>query len=119
MSDDTLNAASRLSVIDALLQKLHEHYIFPEVVSQIQASLRARLETGIYDQCSTPSLFCEMLSQHLEEISHDKHLRVRFTRQSQRIDQPPPPQPKPDDSFAVFLRLRNFGFQKIERLAGQ
>jgi hypothetical protein len=119
MSDDIFDAASRQAIIDALLQRLYDHYILPNQIPQIETSLRERLKTGIYDQCLTPSAFCDLLSQHLQEISHDKHLRLQFIHQPQAAVQPPPPHAIPTDRFATFLRLRNFGFQKVERLAGQ
>lgn len=105
-------------MIGALIQALQENYIIADLVDQIAGALSKRLHAGGYDSYTAPADFCVALSEHLLEMSHDKHLRVCFS------PQPPPaqgasPQSSPEDWFATFLRLHNYGFQKVERLAGQ
>ena len=109
-----LTPALRATVIKEALQALNQVYVFPEKAQQMAAAIEARLARQEYDQSTSAEDFARLLTEHLQEISHDKHLRVLSTTGSgagfaQRLN--------PAQNRAASLK-RNFGFEKVERLAG-
>ena len=118
--DLTLNAAARAEIIEGIVKRLNETYVFPDIASQMGAAVRARLERKEYDQITSPMAFAETLTAHLREVSHDKHLRVGYSAQPL----PPenagggPPTPEERERARAQLSLNNFGFEKVERLPG-
>jgi len=48
-----LDATTRATLIDNLLQKLHDHYIFPDGARQMDTAIRAKVESGAYDELTT------------------------------------------------------------------
>jgi C-terminal processing protease CtpA/Prc len=105
-------------VIDSLIQKLHDHYIFPEVAQQMDAAIRAKAGVGEYDQLATLEELCERLTEDLQAVSHDKHLRLFYHAESEVEDEPEQPTPEQIEEFRTAMSLLNFGFARVERLPG-
>lgn len=117
--DITIDAAMRTQVIDSALRKLNDAYVFPDVARKMEAAIRERVQKNEYDSITSGAKFAQTLTAHLQEVSHDKHLRIGFS------DQPIPPdggrrEPSPAerDRFMSDMRRANFGFEKVERLNG-
>jgi hypothetical protein len=70
------------AIIENIVEGLRRTYVFPEVAEQMAQHLQKRLAAGVYDSYGGLEAFCEVLTEDLQSISHDKHLRVRW--------QPPP-----------------------------
>ncbi len=121
----TVDAATCAEVINALIAKLHAHYVFPAVAQQIEADLRQQLATGKYESETAAQAFCDALTQTLQAISHDKHLNVRYSAEAHL-----PANHGPSDTDTVAedstwretyreeRRLHNYGFARVERLPG-
>jgi hypothetical protein len=115
----TLDASARAAVIDGVLGALNESYVFPDVAKQMDAAIRARQQRKEYDAITSGPEFAQLLTNHLREISRDLRLRVTFVEQAA-----PPPGPPPASGQTVEDRQRtiggrqNFGFARVERLAG-
>jgi hypothetical protein len=111
-------AADRAAIVEDLLKGLSETYVFPDVAEKMSQHLRSRLAAGAYDDTPTLREFCERLTEDLQSVSHDKHLRVRWT--------PNPPDEAESEAAAKERRARevaemerdNFCFEKLERLPG-
>ncbi len=117
--DMTIDAATRTAVINGVLKKLSDAYVFPEVAKQMEQSVRARVAKKEYDQITSAKEFAALLTSHLREISRDKHLRIDY------FSEVMPVRPERAEPTAEELeRYRrnnmwgNFGFEKIERLEG-
>jgi len=76
--DRTLDAATRTRVIDAIVAKLTELYVFPDVAKKMEQALREHQKQGAYDAIAQSRAFAELLTEQLREVSHDKHLRIEF-----------------------------------------
>jgi retinol-binding protein 3 len=74
-----IDGATRARVIDGAIADLNEFYVFPETAKKMEAALRARQKMGSYDAVSDGETFARVLTSHLQEISHDKHLSVSFS----------------------------------------
>jgi retinol-binding protein 3 len=118
MVDIAFDASTRATVVDNLLQKLHDNYIFPDVAQQMDAAIRAKGESGAYDLLTTLADLCERLTEDLQAVSHDKHLRLFYHAEPEPTDEPDQPTPEQLEEFRAEMRLLNFGFARVERLPG-
>jgi C-terminal processing protease CtpA/Prc len=117
--DMTIDGAARTEVIDGVLKKLNDAYIFPEVAKKMEQAIRERVQKKEYDSVTSALKFAETLTTHLQEVSHDKHLRVNYSHdlippETQRRE----PSPEERERFLSFMKSINFGFEKVERLSG-
>ncbi len=127
MPDDGTLADQQMpgrEIVTTALSLLRANYVFPEVAEQAAAAVEARLAAGEYDDLDEITL-TELLTTHLQEISGDKHLRVRLGGGPPPGTGPERDKPKdPRDHEARRLamrqmgRLDNFGIQRVERLPG-
>ncbi len=99
---------ARSALIEQVIAKLCERYIFPELTTRMGATLRARQVDGAY-RGLTPEQFARTLSDDLYAIAADKHLWVRYREPGGAHGQPPTHEQ---------AALTNFGFGRVERLAG-
>ncbi|HKG21649.1 MAG TPA: S41 family peptidase [Blastocatellia bacterium] len=117
--DLVLDAGTRGEVIDGAISNLNDAYVFPEVAKQMEKALRERAQNKEYDNVTSPRAFAEMLTAHLREVSHDKHLRVIYS--SDVIPKEAPraePSPEEQQRFLNYMKSQNWGFEKVERLEG-
>ena len=80
MPDDGSLADEQMSgreIVTTALSLLRANYVFPEVAEQAAAAVEARLAAGEYDNLDEITL-TELLTSHLQEITGDKHLRLRL-----------------------------------------
>src|SRR4026209_458526 len=77
--DLTIDAATRTQVVDTILKRLNESYVFPDVAKKMEQSIRERVTKKEYDQITSAKLFATTLTNDLQAVSHDKHLRVRYS----------------------------------------
>lgn len=106
----TLDKEMRAAIIDELATALRERYVFPETGEKMANAIRENAAKGKYDDQSSASAFALMLTEDLQAISKDKHLRVRPTQFAKGA-----PPPKEDD---VIPARENYGFRKVEVLPG-
>lgn len=117
--DRPLDAASRAEVIEGVLEGLRAAYVFPDKAAAMERDVREREQRGEYERIGSSLELADTLTAHLQAISQDKHLRVRFSP-----DPLPPPGPGGKPGPAQLrrqeerLRSINFGFERVERLPG-
>src|SRR5207247_377913 len=83
-------------------------------------ALRDMLKRGRYDRLTGAKAFGDSLNADLRAVAHDLHLRVHYS------NRPLPPSGAGDAAppaeeiarVAAQSRLRNCGFERVERLAG-
>ena len=113
-----LEESTRAEVIEGVLSKLHAYYVFPEVAQAIEQAIRRRESLGEYDTITSGPQLARLLTAHLQEVSHDKHLHVVYFAEPQPVREGGEPSPEEREEFRQFAALHNFGFEKVERLAG-
>jgi hypothetical protein len=113
-----IDAATRKRVIDGIIEKLNENYVFPETAKMMEAALRKSEKRGEYKQVANGEEFAKSLTTQLQDVSRDRHLRVGFnplaTPPMPEMKAPPPPS---EEDRRAMLR-DNCGFVKVERLDG-
>jgi retinol-binding protein 3 len=118
-TDLPINAATRTVVIEAVLRRLNDSYVFPEVAAQMERAIRARLQRAEYDRVSSSAALAQTLTSHLREVNNDRHLEVSYRYEPIPVSagrgEPTPEQLERARRFAVSV---NFGFERIDRLEG-
>ena len=106
-------------VIRSLSEKLRAYYIFPDVAEKICNGLQKHLDDGDYNGMDEGEFFAYALTAHMQEVCHDEHVWVKWHSE-----------PLPDgeevlrlskkwmDDQHIQAKLNNYGFYKVERMAG-
>lgn len=117
--DLSIDAATKTQVIDTILKRLNDSYVFPEVAKKMEESIRDRVTKKEYDQITSAKQFATQLTTDLQAISKDKHLRVRYSHQP-IPERGPRREPTAADREQRRRELTwlNHGFGKVERLRG-
>ncbi|HWN18390.1 MAG TPA: S41 family peptidase [Gemmatimonadales bacterium] len=117
--DTTIDRATRARVVDGVLQRVNQGYIFPEKVAGMSKALRERMKRGDYDRITSARAFADTLTRDLQAASRDKHLEVSYQSRGV-LDEPPDAEPPPEErrARAAYARRVNYGFERVERLAG-
>jgi len=123
-----LDKKQRSAVVDTMAKEINQQYIFPELGKKTASFITKQLNEGAYAHIVDGKAFAKKLTNDLQSINHDKHMRVRFTPPP-----PPPPPPSANSQMAEIgmqnaklqqLKQRrlnqedNHGFYKVERLEG-
>ncbi len=109
-----IDAATKARVIDAAVANLNEFYVFPETAKKMEDALRTRQKKGEYDAITDGEAFATRLTENLQEVSHDRHLRVNFSPLvlakggRERI-------PDTEERMRTQMERNNCGFEKVER----
>src|ERR671925_247207 len=80
--DLTIDAATRTKVVDTILKRLNDSYVFPEVAKKMEQSIRERVSKKEYDQITSAKEFATKLTNDLQAVSKDKHLRIRYSHEA-------------------------------------
>ena len=117
--DLNIDAATRTQVIDAILKRLNDSYVFPDVAKKMEQSIRERVDKKEYDQITSAKQFATTLTKDLQAVSNDKHLRVRYSN-SPIAERGPRREPTAEEreQRKRDMNYFNHGFIKIERLRG-
>src|SRR5688572_607800 len=114
--DFSIDAAEREAVLDKLAQELKDAYVFPDVAEKMAADLKAK--KAEYDKITSGPELARKLTQDLQAVSKDKHLRVRASAtpfSKPKNDAPSAADRQRDQEFARFV---NGMVHKVERLPG-
>jgi retinol-binding protein 3 len=117
--DLTIDAATRTQVIDTILKRLNDSYVFPDVAKKMEQSIRERVEKKEYDQITSAKQFVATLTKDLQAVSSDKHLRVRYSHSAiPERGQRREPTAEEREQHRRDMNWMNHGFTKVERLRG-
>lgn len=117
--------ATRLEVIDTLVKKLNDHYVFPDKAKQIETALRQRQREGRYDAMSDGKQFAIQLTDDMRGVVRDMHMSVFFSPRPVPADNqvgPPPAsqaeweQRVPADKRQVMRQMASRSVEQVERL---
>jgi hypothetical protein len=118
--DMPVTAAARTEVIQNVIAELKKSYVFPKVADEVETALKTRVANKEYDKIESSNAFASTLTEHVQAISHDKHMRVRYHFEAIPKDDGVERGPTPEEIEEMRTRggAMNFGFEKVERLAG-
>jgi C-terminal processing protease CtpA/Prc len=112
-----LDAAEKEAVVLTISELLDARYVYPELGKQSGDGLVARFRAGEFDEVSQAGAFAVRVTEALQAVSNDKHLRVRLREPEMANAQ------REDPERAAALRAErsrrnNYGFARVERLEG-
>jgi hypothetical protein len=107
-----LDATASAKVIDRVNGLLDAFYVFPETAKKMSAALRRNESRGEYRTVLYGEDLARKLTEDLREVSHDKHIEVRFSY----VVQPAGLPSKTPEEWARRLAAINCGFEKLEHL---
>jgi len=117
--DLTIDAATRTQVIDGIIKRLNDSYVFPETAKKMEQAIRERVSKKEYDQITSAKAFAMKLTTDLQDVSHDKHLRVRYSYNPvPDLGQRREPTAEEREQQKRDLTWMNHAFTKVERLEG-
>ena len=117
--DLTVDASARAQLIEAVAKRLEDSYVFPDVAKKMGAHLRERAAKGEYDAVASAQALAAKLTEDLQSVSRDKHLRVRYSYEP-LPERPERREPSAEERerFRKELSWMNHAFEKVERLPG-
>ena len=74
---NTIDQAFKTSAIESLNQLMNDHYVFPEVAKKTEAHLLKQLADGHFDSYNDLGSFAGALTESVQSVNHDKHMRIR------------------------------------------
>jgi C-terminal processing protease CtpA/Prc len=107
--------SARDAVIDEALTQLQNQYVFPDKFGAIEQNVRKHQAAGEYAAAAEDKQFAALLTAHLQETSHDKHMALRYQPNARAK------RPAAFTSTAAQRdeeRRENYGLRKLEVLAG-
>jgi hypothetical protein len=118
-----LDTAKRQAIVDEISSLLNKNYIFAETAKKIEDRLRDRLKSGAYDKFTGPRDFAEAVNRDLAEVGHDRHMGFAYApvqaAEIARLQSRNEAEVKTArDRELEAAKRNNFGFRKVERLAG-
>ncbi|MCA9679136.1 MAG: S41 family peptidase [Myxococcales bacterium] len=114
-----IDAATRTRLIEAAAAAMEGGYVFPDLGGQAAAHLRDQAAKGAYDALVTAGALTDRLTADLRELTHDKHIAFIVSAQPlPLVDDDVAPSPEDLAAEARAEAVANFGFTRIERLAG-
>src|SRR2546422_7601440 len=89
-----------------------EAYVFPDTAVAMERAIRDRVRRGEYERITSAQTLADSLTAHLQAVSQDRHLRVRYS------DEPPPrldaqQRPTPPMEAPARAPLRGQSWQRL------
>ncbi|MFH1196142.1 MAG: S41 family peptidase [bacterium] len=108
----------REAFVENVSKQLNDNYVFAEVAAQIEKHLKAKLAAGAFDNITDATEFADLMTNEVQSISNDRHMRVRV-----RPTQLSAPAERPNPIIQNYetkkmLENINYGFRKVEKLEG-
>jgi C-terminal processing protease CtpA/Prc len=116
-ADMQIDAKRRQHIIDNLVLELNQGYVFPELAKKVEHALRQHQKRGVYDGIVSAEKFTEVLNEHLQRETKDRHLQVHYSEQA--IPEQNEDRKASSEELAAELadmKARNFGIERVERL---
>ncbi|MCB0564982.1 MAG: S41 family peptidase [Phaeodactylibacter sp.] len=116
-----LTAEEQAVTIDSLIRSLEENYVFPKLAEQMGQHLRQKQKAGAFKNLTDPVTFADRLTEEIQSVTNDKHLRVRFdpegaTEMRAHSDDEEDEGPNPE--WLARMARDNYGFKEVKILDG-
>jgi hypothetical protein len=119
--DTPIDARTKSAVIESLAVAVQTRYVFPDKGAALARILRQRHARHEYDRIGGSKEFADSLRAHMQAYTHDRHMRVHYRYEPLPLRHADDESPANDEERRRQLegeRLRNFGFERVQRLPG-
>jgi hypothetical protein len=119
----SLDAAQKQAIVDEISTLLNKNYIFADTAKKLEDALRAKLISGDFDKLNDAREFAQAVSATVLEVSKDKHTGFAYDPEMaadirQLMGQSEEEARKVRERQLLEAQRDNFGFRKVEWLAG-
>ena len=113
----TISAADKQTVVNAAIREMNAHYVFEDIAKKVELMLVEKQKADGYAAITDSDKFAEKLTEDVQAVTRDKHIRVRFSA-SPIPERAASDKPTPEELAAEKLddSLANFGVERVERL---
>ena len=118
VTDIFISESERNSIISSMIDQLNKYYVSSEKAALISKTIQDRNKKGRYSKINKGSALSDTLTKHLRELSKDEHLGIIFSAEKIPDEEMKPPTPEERERYKRFASAQNYGFEKLERLAG-
>ena len=95
------------------------YYVFPDIAEEICACIQQNFEEGVYADIDESDFFAYALTTHIQKVSQDKHLWIRWHPELvPEYEGSLLQSPENIEEFKQRAKLDNYGIHKVERLPG-
>jgi hypothetical protein len=120
-SAETLNKQTRKNTVASISHLLTEKYVYPKVAEKMNMYIQQQLKKGQYAKFDSADAFADQLTDDLQSLSKDEHLRIihspeKVAAKRQQEAQPDSAEFSPD--FLRQARQENFGFKEVKIIDG-
>ena len=116
--DNSLTEKYKEQAIHKLSQLMNDFYVFPEVAKLTEAHLLKQLKKGHFEQFKNDETFAAALTESVQSINKDKHMRIRKNRAYAAPENSP--NRKIEERLDQINRSRksNYGFSTVKIMDG-
>ncbi len=116
--DSPLSEEYKEQTIQSLSQFMDDYYVFPEIAKSTEEHLITQFSEGHFKQFETNESFAEALTESVQSINNDKHMRIRVNPPYEKPDNTP--ERKVEERLHQINRSRSFntGFNTVKILEG-
>ena len=111
----------KVEIVELISENLLETYINLDLAKEMTSVLKSNIKSNKYKTVISPDEFAEIVTQDLQNVSHDLHLKLKYEpkkiTQSKRI-MPEEIKIKREKMMANKMAEINFGFTEIKVLSG-
>lgn len=111
-----IDAATRKEVVEGAIRQMNERYVFPDVAKKTEAALYRNLQDKRYDDLDDAGRFAAKLTEDLQAVSKDKHIRVRYSATPLPKTQSNTASTEQISKYRKQAEIENYGIEKVERL---
>ena len=113
-----LSLEYKTNAIERLSDLMNDHYVFPDVAKKTEQELIAKLKSGYFTDYKTKDAFANALTEVVQSINKDKHMRVWKNRVYETPENSP--QRTVEEMMDQLNRSRrnNLGFNTVKILEG-
>ncbi|RXI96457.1 hypothetical protein DS745_22365 [Anaerobacillus alkaliphilus] len=112
-----LTDSIRKEVVEEFVARLVKDYVFPELAKEIGIEIVSKLQNGDYDTINDAEAFSKALTDDIQTVSKDRHLRVTVTAEEKVVENKVSEKEMMEEYYGI-SKANNYGFFKIERLPG-
>lgn len=105
-------------VVKTLSTLMNDHYVFPEVAKKTEAHLMQQLKDGHFDQFTNDEQLAEALTESVQSINKDKHMRIWKNKPYEAPDNSPERMIEEKLDQLDRSRRHNSGFSSVKLLEG-
>lgn len=116
--EQSLTNEYKKQAIEKLSNLMNDFYVFPEVAKKTEAHLLTQFENGHFDQIKDDETFAATLTESVQAINKDKHMRI--SKKRPYVAKSNTPERKIEEKLDQQNRSRsfNFGLNTVKILEG-